>query len=133
MKSANIFGHYPPLLFNRIKPYPGTKFTGQFGYISDADYFKYKSVNDIFECMQKYKEDFQKRISRLVDIIELNIQAGKVDCSQKVDYIWLRMLPYNIFEKLVYCKSDYYGQYNSIIYNLKIEEHISLFESKYEG
>ena len=89
MKSANIFGHYPPLLFNRIKPYPGTKFTEQFGYISDEDYFKDKNVNDIYECIQKFKEELHKRINRLMDIIELNIQAGNADRSQKGDYIWL--------------------------------------------
>lgn len=132
MKSANIFGHYPPLLFNRIKPYPGTKFTQQFGYISDEDYFKHKSVNDIYECIQKYKEELHSRISGFMDIIELNIQAGKSDRSQKSDYIWLKMLPYNVFEKLVNCNtSNYYEYYDSLISDMKIEEHISFFENKY--
>lgn len=131
MKSANIFGHYPPLLFNRIKPYPGTKFTEQFGYISDEDYFKNKNVNDIYECIQKFKEELHRRINRIMDIIELNIQAGNADRSQKGDYIWLKMLPYNVFEKLVNCTSNYYEYYDSLISDLKIEDRISFFENKY--
>ena len=67
-----------------------------------------------------------------MDIIELNIQAGKSDRSQKSDYIWLKMLPYNVFEKLVNCNtSNYYEYYDSLISDMKIEEHISFFENKY--
>ena len=132
MKSANIFGHYPPLLFNRIKPYPGTKFTEQFGYVSDENYFINKNVNDIFECIQKYKVEFQGRVSKLMDVIELNIQAGNADRLQKGDYLWLKMLPYNLFERLVTCNtSNFYGYYDSLIEDLKIENRISFLENKY--
>ena len=132
MKSANIFGHYPPILFNRIKPYPGTKFTEQYGYISDENYFKNKDVKDIYECLQKYKEELHRRIARLMDIIELNIQAGNADRSQKGDYIWLKMLCYNVFEKLVNCNtSNYYEYYDSLINDLKVKTHISFLENKY--
>jgi hypothetical protein len=100
MKSANIFGHYPPLLFNRVKSYPGTLFSKTFN--SDGTYFKHNAVNDIFECLQKYKDVYHKRVNKIMDIIETKIQDGQADKNMKADYIWLKMLPYNIFVMIAY-------------------------------
>lgn len=131
MKSANIFGHYPPLLFNRVKPYPGTLFSQHFTSETDDDYFKYKEVYDIFECIQQYKDDFHKRVNLVMDIIESSLQAGNNAKFLKTDYIWLKMLPYNIFEKLVNSKMDYFIAYHALLNEMQIEDHISFLEERY--
>lgn len=131
MKDADIFGHYPPILYNRVKSYPGTSFTKRYGYIPDEHYFADRNVNDVFECIQSFAATFQKRIGAIVDIIETNVYAGHEDYLQKSEYIFLRMLPYNIFEKLVNCRMDYNEYYSDLISELNVEEIVSLLEKKY--
>ena len=131
MKSANIYGLFPPLMYNRIKPYPGTRFTEKYGYISDKEYFRDANVEAVFESIQKYKTDYFDDVNSLIDYLEQKIEAEQAGHKEKADYIWIATLPYRIFEALVNCTSNIYEEYESLVKRFKLQEHFCYLKQRY--
>ncbi len=63
-----IYGHYPPIIYNRIIPYPGTKFS-MTNSLSKEDYFIESDSKYIFDNLNYFREYYQTQLDELINSI----------------------------------------------------------------
>ncbi|MCL2050928.1 MAG: B12-binding domain-containing radical SAM protein [Lachnospiraceae bacterium] len=131
IKNTDIWGEYLPLIYNRVEPFPGTKFKTIYGEAhSNDNYFTSANVKQIYDLITKFKDTYQIRINKLIDDFIISINDGSGIRISKREYIWLRTMPYILFDELVAESSDYLHRYNLVVSENKLEEHLSFLEKK---
>jgi radical SAM superfamily enzyme YgiQ (UPF0313 family) len=125
MKSTNLFGHYPPILYNRIKPLPGNSYDG-IG-ITNENYFINKDVHKIAFQMEMFNKEYQTNINLIIDNIKIRFRTNEFTKNKENTqiYIWLKILPYKLFEYLVYYEGDYSIAYNDFIKENQVDKKVT--------
>lgn len=117
IKKAGLWGYYSVFLYNKIIPYEGTKY---FEKIQKDNYvIKNLSVEKIYNKLMDFALNKQKTLDEIYlkinDIPEKTIQ-------QKLDFVTVKTIPYQIFENLVNTEGEFeVTHYDNEIENLKIK------------
>ena len=132
LKSVGEFCTYPPKLFNKIFPYPGTPFTQNFNPGKYNKYFHNENVCEIYLLMNKYNKEIMPYISKILDFFENNQELQVNDPETRLEQYFLVSISYKLFEALVECDGNYIETYKKVMIDYLIAEQICALKKKYE-
>lgn len=135
MKEAKIWGYDPPLIYERVVAFPGTEFTKMYPqlcnekcYVSSEKYFENQETLEIYRYLQKFRVMYQGRINEALTKIRKMMTNGENSDKIKRDFIYFKIFPYFLFEKLVYNEMNRKEIYDSIIFANAISERLGKYE-----
>ncbi len=138
LKSAYLWGYDSPLIYERIIAFPGTQFTECHPDLYRDDcmvqsglYFHDRQVLEIYRWLQEFRHSYQNKIDLLVWIIRSRYLIENNVPSCKNDLIWLKVLPYNLFDRLAQAQDEYKQVYETFILNNQISLRLQQYELLY--
>jgi len=131
IRKAGIYGHNPPVHFNKLEMYPGTKFYRQ---ISAEHYFVNLEVEIIYECMKRFSQSIiYKNTMETMSKFDSMEKTGKWQIYIPI-YLRCAKLPYVLFESIVNAAiegNDINSHYETIInqYERRISDYLCMLET----
>lgn len=95
IKRNNLSGHYPPIIYNRVIPFPGTD-VYKTSLIDKNNYFRNKSVEYIFNMLNQYGNQYQHKIDDIINNITM-----KSSLELKILSQFAKNKPYDLLEELI--------------------------------
>ncbi len=98
LKTERLWGYYPPRIYNRVFPYLGTKAYALYNEINnfETEYFVNNDVSVVYNVVSSFRKKFQNKIDFVLSKDDKYISELSVK-----DNLYLKLIPYTIFEKAV--------------------------------
>ena len=138
MKSAHLWGYDPPLVYERVVPFPGTEFTEMHPslyrencIISSKEYFVNTQALEVYKYMQLFRLRYQSKINFLMAAIRNQEGNEWSHPSCQDDLIWMKVLPYDLLVQLLTVKEDHRGVYDAFIAGKRVEVRLQEYKGRY--
>lgn len=131
LKQSGLWGYFPPLLYVRMLPYPGTKLcsmmkTEYHRTEKLENYFSDKKTALLFDMLMMFKARFQSDLDRIIDSFKVS-----ADKENFIDVIRLKMLPYIFLEKALVAVCEDESVFDKIVADINIVAIIQKMKVKY--
>jgi len=121
LKKSGLWGYDFPLIYERVIAFPGTKFTYMHPelyntkcYVEPEIYFENFFTTAVYEILLDFRNNYQNLVCKKIDWLRVN--DSSIDSKELMFY---KILPYYIFEKLVYTNDgEEWDCYRNIIEEL---------------
>ncbi|MBR6517805.1 MAG: B12-binding domain-containing radical SAM protein [Bacilli bacterium] len=128
LKDTHLLGYYPPRIYVRIIPFPGTPVSNMIKSMNIDEYFENKNVSNIYYCMDKFRNTYQTIIDQILNYIE---KKDKKDLNDALDCIYLKLLPYIVFENVTLNSNSTREKMLNDMYNMNFGGKLDELYKKY--
>lgn len=128
LKDTHLWGYYPPLVYIRMLPYPGTKLSALMNMTYShnsplTNYFIEPKLEELYNMMIRFKREFQDDIDAIMDTFKTSAKNEFLP-----DVIRLKMLPYLFLEKALNIQYDSSLSYDTIVRQLNVRDTLKRFK-----